>query len=732
MFESVLGVSQDTQSSMATIFSKYAAATAVVVRESFESDSHQEKIEYITRIIEDDHGIAFKDYQEAIIEYGDDYRIAAGEFFIDFVEKHLITATDTEGWVKDLDSNLEEIRNKLSELCGLIERLNKLFSSQGFSYDIDENRVLDDLQKFYMYLSPQEEQTVTENIWISNQLFCTRLGLNDWNKRQFKKMHDSDTRGVLPQSLSDLLESLRLFYIRMETSGASNLDYRLFGETVEVLLEVLSMLIFRSHTAISNSSSEKFKGGVLVYADQFLEVMTKTPAQLLGGTHNDNVQENHSGEKIRRAILLRKESSAKRISCDKEKFRLYQQSFSPQGRLSTVVDLPKDNESDGSAVIKYDEIGNTAKLGLGKSITSIPGEIKARKKLIDKIAELRSTSNQLKSVKKEYEDCLQALREYHRILVENTVAIMDGAKEKEGLEATSMALSGVAIASSVVLAGSSLGGKSESGTGAKDSKAVQVASAGTMIASMIASGIAADKLNQLNKGIKGSEERIEKSKHVVQNPDEIKALENKIQELEAEEFQLQSEVNAMEQDVKRRKSQTKKGKGTLIAGLSVLLIGLLIFSVTCCSYTSTSSSSGSSGTLKSSTYESSGKSSSSSSSKSGSSSKSSSGSAANSTSSTSAASSYILPSSDAQYYSEAELATLSDFELYIARNEIYARHGREFNNQDLQDYFSNKDWYTPRYSPESFDSIVTLNAYEKKNAETILAIEKRRGSSYLS
>lgn len=86
MFESVLGVSQDTESSMATTFSKYAAATAVVVRESFESDSHQEKIEYITRIIEDDHGIAFKDYQEAIIEYGDDYRTAAVAYYIDFVE----------------------------------------------------------------------------------------------------------------------------------------------------------------------------------------------------------------------------------------------------------------------------------------------------------------------------------------------------------------------------------------------------------------------------------------------------------------------------------------------------------------------------------------------------------------------------------------------------------------------------------------------------------------------
>lgn len=93
---------------------------------------------------------------------------------------------------------------------------------------------------------------------------------------------------------------------------------------------------------------------------------------------------------------------------------------------------------------------------------------------------------------------------------------------------------------------------------------------------------------------------------------------------------------------------------------------------------------------------------------------------------------YILPESDTRYYSESELSALTDYELYLARNEIYARHGREFKNQDLQNYFKNKDWYTGRYSPDSFDSIVTLNDFEKKNADAMLAIEKRRGSSYLS
>ncbi len=93
---------------------------------------------------------------------------------------------------------------------------------------------------------------------------------------------------------------------------------------------------------------------------------------------------------------------------------------------------------------------------------------------------------------------------------------------------------------------------------------------------------------------------------------------------------------------------------------------------------------------------------------------------------------YILSESNARYYSEQELNELTNYELYLARNEIYARHGREFNNEDLQDYFWNKDWYKPQYSPDSFDSHVTLNSYEKKNADTMLSIEQKRGSSYLN
>ena len=69
-------------------------------------------------------------------------------------------------------------------------------------------------------------------------------------------------------------------------------------------------------------------------------------------------------------------------------------------------------------------------------------------------------------------------------------------------------------------------------------------------------------------------------------------------------------------------------------------------------------------------------------------------------------------------------------ELYLARNEIFARHGRGFKNQDLTDYFATKRWYTQTYTPEEFDAISSsqLNDYELKNVQTMYEIEQSRNS----
>lgn len=92
---------------------------------------------------------------------------------------------------------------------------------------------------------------------------------------------------------------------------------------------------------------------------------------------------------------------------------------------------------------------------------------------------------------------------------------------------------------------------------------------------------------------------------------------------------------------------------------------------------------------------------------------------------------YVLPYSDSRYYDRSDLDGMSNWDLYIARNEIYARHGRMFRNDDLQYYFNRQSWYTPVYAPDEFDDS-RLNDAERSNAATMLSIEKDRGSSYVN
>lgn len=92
----------------------------------------------------------------------------------------------------------------------------------------------------------------------------------------------------------------------------------------------------------------------------------------------------------------------------------------------------------------------------------------------------------------------------------------------------------------------------------------------------------------------------------------------------------------------------------------------------------------------------------------------------------------ILPDSNARYYTRDELEALSDRELYLARNEIYARHGRGFKNQDLVDWFADKDWYEQLYIPEEYDALPDQrNEYEHANADLMMEIEQERDSQYL-
>ena len=87
---------------------------------------------------------------------------------------------------------------------------------------------------------------------------------------------------------------------------------------------------------------------------------------------------------------------------------------------------------------------------------------------------------------------------------------------------------------------------------------------------------------------------------------------------------------------------------------------------------------------------------------------------------------YIIPNSDSEYLTKADVANLTIQEVNYAKNEIYARHGRRFKSKELMTYFSSKSWYQGLYEPEDFDanySDYLLNDYEKKNAEFLREIE---------
>lgn len=95
---------------------------------------------------------------------------------------------------------------------------------------------------------------------------------------------------------------------------------------------------------------------------------------------------------------------------------------------------------------------------------------------------------------------------------------------------------------------------------------------------------------------------------------------------------------------------------------------------------------------------------------------------------------YVISDSNVHQYTKEELVDLGldDYELYLARNEIYARHGLIFDNVDLDHYFRSKSWYRPLYAHSEFDPYVgsILSAIEQANVSTINALEKQVGSPY--
>lgn len=89
---------------------------------------------------------------------------------------------------------------------------------------------------------------------------------------------------------------------------------------------------------------------------------------------------------------------------------------------------------------------------------------------------------------------------------------------------------------------------------------------------------------------------------------------------------------------------------------------------------------------------------------------------------------YVFYHSSFEYLSLKECEGLSALECRIARNEIYARHGRRFTDESLQAYFDSCSWYEGFIDPSDFSESM-LSEVEQENIRTINEYEREMGYS---
>lgn len=87
---------------------------------------------------------------------------------------------------------------------------------------------------------------------------------------------------------------------------------------------------------------------------------------------------------------------------------------------------------------------------------------------------------------------------------------------------------------------------------------------------------------------------------------------------------------------------------------------------------------------------------------------------------------YVFPGAESYPIEASDLEGKTAAECRIARNEIYARHGRMFQDEQLQAYFTLCSWYKGTVAPENFSDSV-LNEVEKANLQMIADYEKKMG-----
>lgn len=87
---------------------------------------------------------------------------------------------------------------------------------------------------------------------------------------------------------------------------------------------------------------------------------------------------------------------------------------------------------------------------------------------------------------------------------------------------------------------------------------------------------------------------------------------------------------------------------------------------------------------------------------------------------------YFLDNCDSRYLTAADLEGFDEEMCRLARNGIYAKSGRKFNDASLQAYYEQYDWYVPRVDPANFTAGM-LNEYQNANLNLIMNYEREHG-----
>lgn len=77
---------------------------------------------------------------------------------------------------------------------------------------------------------------------------------------------------------------------------------------------------------------------------------------------------------------------------------------------------------------------------------------------------------------------------------------------------------------------------------------------------------------------------------------------------------------------------------------------------------------------------------------------------------------------DKKYYTKQEFEKEPMLVIHLAKNEIYARHGYIFADEDLYHYFMGCIWYSPTCERADFDDSV-FNEYERANLEILAELD---------